>query len=413
MSVLRVTWDKQPVGELERVGGEYSTEYRFRYVDMAARRISVALPVRLEPYGPWESQAFFEALLPEGTLRETLAGQFRMPLGDSFGLLGKLGRDCAGALQITEQVRMSATPDVRWLDDEQIAAFVADLPSRPLGMTPDGRMRLSLAGVQRKAVLVRDRAGRFGEPLHGMPSTHLLKPEPADETYPGIAANEYFCMRLAAAVGLPTADVELLTIAGRSCLVVARFDRDHATFPARRLHQEDLCQAIGLTPGFKYAAPDRPRPALRDIAGVLTAHGSQPGRDRLTAGRMAVLNFLIGNADAHGKNVSFLHDERERIRLAPLYDLVSTAAWPELDARLALSIGDEFDPAAITFVSFDDLADDLGLAPRSFARDRARFVARVQAAAADLLGLARRDGWHHPILDGIVALVSARSAQVI
>lgn len=411
--MLQVTWDRQPVGALERTGGEYSTEYRFRYVSAAARRISVALPVRVEPYDPWASQAFFEALLPEGTLRETLAAQFRMPLGDSFGLLGKLGRDCAGALQITEQLRMSETPDVHWLDDDQIARFVADLPSRPLGMTPDGRMRLSLAGVQRKAVLVRDRAGRFGEPLHGMPSTHLLKPEPADEAYPGIATNEYFCMRLAAAVGLPTAEVQLLTIAARRCLVVARFDRDHARFPAGRLHQEDLCQAIGLTPGFKYAAPDRPRPSFQDIGDVLTAHGSQPGRDRLTAGRMAVFNFLIANADAHGKNVSFLHDDRSRIRLAPLYDLVSTAAWPELDPRLALSIGDEFDPAAITFVSFDGLADDLGLARKSFARDRARFVARVEAAGSDLLSLAVRDGWHHPILDGIVDRVSARAPQVL
>jgi serine/threonine-protein kinase HipA len=413
MSGLRVTWDKHPVGELEKTGDEYSTEYRFRYVDEAVRRISVALPVRAEPYTAWESQAFFEALLPEGTLRETLAGQFRLPLNDSFGLLDRLGRDCAGALQIAGTIRMSEAPDVHWLDAEQIAQFIVDLPNRPLGMTPDGRMRLSLAGVQRKAVLVRDGAGRFGEPLHGMASTHLLKPEPVDGTYSGIATNEYFCMRLAAAVGLPVADVELLTIADRRCLVVSRFDRDTATLPARRLHQEDLCQAIGILPGFKYAAPDRPRPAFKDIAHVLIAHGSQPGRDRLTAGRMAVLNFLIGNADAHGKNVSFLHDDRERVRLAPLYDLVSTAAWSELDARLALSIGDEFDPAAITFVSFDDLAGDLGLAPKSFARDRVRFVARVEEAARDLLSLAKRDGWHHPILDGIVALVSARAPQVI
>ncbi len=412
MNVLQVTWDRRAVGKLEKTGDAYSTEYRFRYADEGAPRISVALPVRLEPYTAWESQAFFEALLPEGTLRETLAGRFRLPLNDSFGLLEQLGRDCAGALQIAGSARMSEAPDVDWLDDEQIAQLVVDLPNRPLGMTPDGRMRLSLAGVQRKAVLVRDRDGRFGEPLHGMPSTHLLKPEPADERYAGIATNEYFCMRLASAVGLPAADVELLTIADRRCLVVSRFDRDRATFPARRLHQEDLCQAIGIPPGFKYAAPDRPRPSFRDIADVLIAHGSQPGRDRLTTSRMALFNFLIGNADAHGKNVSFLHDDRERVRLAPLYDLVSTTVWPALDRRLALSIGDEFDPAEITFVSFDELAADLGLVTRSFARDRARFVARTAAAARDLLGVAKRDGWHHPMLGRVVELISARAAQV-
>lgn len=85
-------------------------------------------------------------------------------------------------------------------------------------------------------------------------------------------------------------------------------------------------------------------PTFGHLARVLDEHGSRPGVDRLTAGRMAVVNFLIGNADAHGKNIAFLHEDDGRIRLAPLYDLVSTAAWPHLDRHLAMPIADELDP---------------------------------------------------------------------
>jgi serine/threonine-protein kinase HipA len=218
-------------------------------------------------------------------------------------------------------------------------------------------------------------------------------------------------MRLATAVGLPVAEVELVTIAGRPCLVVTRFDRDRDVVPARRLHQEDLCQAIGLPPGFKYASPDRPRPCFKDIADVLDRYGSQPGRDRLTAGRMAVFNFLVGNADAHGKNVSFLHGGGGRVRLAPLYDLLSTAAWPDLDRDLAIAIGDEFNVDAITSVSFDDLAADLGLNVAAFSRERREFVADLGVAARDLLGVARRDGWHHPVLDATAAVIAYRTLR--
>jgi serine/threonine-protein kinase HipA len=210
---------------------------------------------------------------------------------------------------------------------------------------------------------------------------------------------------------LPAAEVELIEAAGRPWLVVSRFDRDRATTPARRVHQEDLCQAIGLIPGYKYAAPDRPRPSFRDLGEVLRDHGALPGLDRIAVGRMATFNFLIGNADAHGKNVSVLHDGTGRVRLAPLYDLVSTAAFPGLDATLAMSIGDEFDPGEVTAISFDDLASDLGLTATIFARDRRRLVAATRERAVELVERARHEGWHAGGLDAIVRTIEARAAQ--
>lgn len=241
---LYVTWDKRPVGTLDRTGDTYGYDYTFTYDRTADRAVSVALPIREAPYPNAQTRPFFDALLPEGALRESLAVQFRLPLNDAFGLLDKLGRDCAGALQIAAAIRPSETPVVDWLDAESLAAEIRELPRRPLGMPPGTRTRLSLAGVQRKAVLVRGVDGRFGLPVHGAPTTHLVKPEPVDGEPARIAVNEFFCMRLAAAVGLPVAGVELMTVADQRCLVVERFDRDRAAHPVRRLHQEDLCQAM-------------------------------------------------------------------------------------------------------------------------------------------------------------------------
>ena len=155
--------------------------------------------------------------------------------------------------------------------------------------------------------------------------------------------NEYFCMRLAARSGLTAAAVELADVAGRPCLVVERFDREQLSWPPRRVHQEDLCQALGLTPDFKYQHAGWRVPSFRALADLLNEHSPYPGLDRLAGARAAVFNFLVGNADAHAKNIALLH-VRDGVRLAPLYDLVSTACYPELSTTLAISVGDELNP---------------------------------------------------------------------
>jgi serine/threonine-protein kinase HipA len=408
---LIVSRDDEEIGRLERID-ERSREYAFRYTQVGGRAISLSLPPRDAPFTPAESRPFFEALLPEGPLREQLAQQLRLASSDSYGLLAELGRDCAGALQIAPASRPPRAPGARWLEAAELDALVASLPRLPLGMRADDeRIRLSLAGVQRKAVLVRDAAGRFGQPLDGMPSTHILKPEPTEDEYPGLPVNEFFCMRLAARCGLATANVELITAAGRPCLVVERFDRDLGVWPPRRLHQEDLCQALGLTPDFKYQHPGWELPSYRALADLLQRHSPQPGLDRLAAARAVVFHFLVGNADAHAKNVSLLHLP-DGVHLSPLYDVVATAAYPQLGVELAMAIGDELDPARIGIAHWSDLAHDFGLQSRGFERLRRELAELTLQESHALRDEARREGWHHGVLDAIVELTDARAAQL-
>jgi len=408
---LGVYWDTQEVGLLERVD-ERSREYAFRYT-RASRAISLSLPLGREEFSPAESRPFFEALLPEGAVREQIASQLKLAASDSFGLLAELGRDCAGALQIVDTKRISDQPSVGWLDERELDALIEELPRHPLGIRDeDEHLRLSLAGVQNKAVLVRDEQGRFGKPLDGMPSSHILKPELPDGKYPGLATNEYFCMRLAARCGLSTAGVELITAAGRPCLVVERFDREQLTCPHRRVHQEDLCQALGLTPDFKYQKEGWQLPSYRALADLLDEHGPWPGLDRLAGAQATVFHYLIGNADAHAKNISLIHT-RDGVRLAPLYDVVSTAAYPDLSTELALSIGDELNPDAITQIHWSDLANDFNLNIGGFERVRRELLDRVAVEAPRLRDEARAKDWYDSTIDSILEVIIARGARVV
>lgn len=407
---LGVYWGRDEVGRLQRVD-ERSREYFFQYTH-PPRAISLSLPVSGEPFSPAQSRPFFEALLPEGAVRERIAGQLKLAASDSYGLLSELGGDCAGALQILEAKRMSETPSVRWLDGEELDALIEELPRHPLGIhEEDEHLRLSLAGVQNKAVLLRDDAGAFGKPLDGMPSSHILKPEPPAQNYPGLATNEYFCMRLAASCGLSVAEAELIEVAGSPCLVVRRFDRELSSFPPARVHQEDLCQALGLTPDFKYQREGWKLPSYAALAGLLDEHSSSPGLDRLAGARATVFHFLVGNADAHAKNISLIHVE-DGVHLAPLYDLVCTAAYPELDERLALSIGDELHPNLITSIHFADLADDFSLNATAFERACRDLSERVAIQAPLLRDEALEQEWHHPCIDRILEVIISRVPRV-
>jgi serine/threonine-protein kinase HipA len=408
---LGVYWGEIEAGRLERVP-DGAGDYTFAYTD-AARPISLSLPLERGSFDAAASAPFFEGLLPEGAVREQLARQLKLAPGDTYGMLAAIGRDCAGALQILEHERRAQAPSVDWLDAGELDELIRELPRHPLGVwAGDGAMRLSLAGVQQKAVLCRDEHGRFGRPLGGMPSTHILKPERADGEYPGLAANECFCMRLARRCELPAARVELATIAERPCLVVERFDRDTAATPTARIHQEDLCQALGLSPSFKYQREGWRLPSYAALSRLLDEHSAAPGADRLAGALAATFDFLVGDADAHAKNVSLVH-AHDGIRLAPLYDVVSTAAYPELDRSLALAIGDELDPDAITSIHWADLAEDFGLNARAFGRVRSRLAERTVTEARALAGEARASGWHRASVDAILKTIEARFPRVV
>lgn len=293
------------------------------------------------------------------------------------------------------------------LSDRQLAQLVKDLPRNPLGVDPrPGGVRLSLGGIQHKLVLDWNE-GSFSQPLEGAPSTCILKPEFGQ--YEDLVANESFCMRVASGVGLSVAGTRLIRVGSTACLYVERFDRVRDDRErVVRIHQEDMCQALGLSPVAKYE--ENGGPSIAGIVELLRrARGPFMARDVNDFVHAAMVNFLLGNSDAHGKNFALLYAP-DGIRLAPLYDIVSTAVYPEVTERMAMAIGGADDPAAVDLAAWTRLAEECGLGGGIAPLLRRRSTA-VLSAAERWRERSVREGWHRPVIDTIVELCRERAGR--
>jgi len=287
--------------------------------------LSVGLPIGA-PAGPRDLRGldFFENMLPEGPALERMAALAGVRPVDTYGILAAFGRDCAGAIMVLPDGDRPGGNDSSGyspMTPGDLERVISVLDVFPLAAAPERGFRPSLAGFQRKALVGRADDGTWQLPSGDAPSTWILKPDGPH----AMAANEATCLRLAAACGLPVPEAELLDVAGVPVLAVKRYDRRDA--PAGdipvRVHQEDGCQATSMPPGLKYE--EQGGPALRDFAGVIRNFGDP--RDVTGLLRRTTFNMAVGNADAHAKNFSVLHEpDIPAVRLAPLYDVLSTIA---------------------------------------------------------------------------------------
>lgn len=328
-----------------------------------AAPLSQSLPLRAASFAQGECQGYFGGILPEQTQRELIAKNLGISSRNDFAMLEGIGGECAGAVTLLKggEPLLAESAEYRTLDAMELAESIRRLPLRPL-LAGDEGIRLSLAGAQSK-LAVRVAEGAISIPLDGAPSTHILKPAAAH--FKGIVSNEALCMKLASAIGLNTAEVALGEVDGLEYLLVKRYDRameQVADQPViRRLHQEDFCQALGVVSELKYQSEGGP--TLKQIFGLIRTASTTPVLDLQALLNAVIFNFLIGNCDAHGKNFSLLYGT-ETIGLTPLYDLVCTAAYPELSPRMAMKIGSEYASDSVLPRHFEQLATDAGLSGR-------------------------------------------------
>lgn len=357
--------------------------FRLTYTEEALERyplgvplLSLSLPLTPGRYTHGAVRPFLEGLLPEGEARGAAANDFNVLREDTYGLIRALGRDCAGALVIQPAGAPAPPPPTTLtaerLSDSEIGELVANLRYAPLGV--GRRVRVSLAGVQEKLLLTRMPGGTWGRPVDGTPSTHILKPEVA--RFPNTVENEAFCMRLARNLGLPVARVETTTVGGRKIIVIERYDRTvRVDGSVERIHQEDFCQATGVLPDKKYEEDGGP--SLRRIAEILQAAVRPDSLELLL--RAVTVNVIIANGDAHGKNFSLLHDPSGVLRLAPLYDLISTLSYG--DDRLAMYIDTVQRTDRVTADRIVNEAGRWGMSGRLATEIVADILDRVPAAA--------------------------------
>lgn len=374
-----------------------------------ARPLSLSLPLREEPFDDRRARPFFAGLLPDDIARERLARYLGVSRRNDFALLAEVGGDCAGAVAFYPpevQPPPAGEGDLEPLDESELAKLLSDLPRRPL--LAGGELRLSLAGAQDKMALVYA-DGVFCLPRGDRPTTHILKP--AIEHFADTVPNECFCMLLAARLEMQVPAVEIGSAGGMPFLLIERYDRTpDENGRIRRVHQEDFCQALAIPPERKYQGEGGP--SLAQCFGLLDAC-ARPALERLELLRRVLFNFLVGNADAHGKNFALLH-RRDGIVLAPAYDLVCTTVYSDHTDRMAMKIGrakrfDEVRPS-----HWESFARAARLAPPRVRRDLLNLAERLPAEARRLEDELRASTPEamHSMFDRIVRDVSARADTV-
>ena len=384
---LRCWWGDLHVAEFTR---KQPWDLRCQYTELALDRwptntplISCSLPVQRRTQN---ASAFLRGLLPEGGHLQALAALAGVATNDTYGLLARYGRDVAGALTINDN---DEPPDpTRWdvepYTAESLAAEIAGLDDHPLGVRADSE--LSIAGLQDKILLVDLGDGRWGRPIHGHPSTHILKVD--DLRYPGIVEAEAQCLRLAQRLGLSTLDPITMTFGGQACLIVRRYDRTVVGDTIARIHQEDACQALGIDPQdqrgrAKYE--DAGGPSLAQIAGLLKDHSEHREQQLALLTRVVTFTCVIGGADAHGKNLSLLHEPNGRISLAPLYDTVPTGLWPNLRTDAAMAVNGKRDFGLITLHDIATEASQWGLPYETALTTAAELCEHIKVGIADVV----------------------------
>ncbi len=412
---LNVWHEQRMVGVLRRnpvgaVGFYYDPDW----IKGGGFAVSRSLPLAARGFAPEEGRAhrWFANLLPEGSVRERIVRDLKLPNTD-FDLLRAIGGECAGALSILPVDRQPSRARQYYpLTEKDLANLVARRGGIYAAWPADERPRLSLAGAQDKCpVLVRD--DRYLLPRGEAPSSHILKFELAD--YRHLPAYETFTAHLAAAIGLPVVDITLGSIGPTRYALIARYDRlwdEHGE--VRRLHQEDFCQALGYGHEQKYQ--EHGGPSFAQCYRLVQEASSEPAIDAQHLLRWQIFNVLAGNSDGHAKNLSLLHltddANRPQTRLAPFYDLVCTRAIMGIDPHLALDVGGERNPSVITSAHWETLARACDVRPQFLGR----LVRESSAALQEKFGTARaafeaRYG-SYPALQRIERIVTTQCRRI-
>lgn len=335
MNSLIVALNGIQVGQLQlESSGAMAFQYSTDWLDRSgARGISLSLPLSAQRYRGALVYNFFDNLLPDSdAIRGRMQARLKIPTSHPFDLLSRIGRDCVGAIQLYPSD--STVPAINAvkadpLNEGDVATILKNHQSSPLGMTDKDAFRISLAGAQEKTALLWFKK-QWHRPFGTTPTSHILKLPIGFIGQSNIdlresAENEWLCLEIARAYGLPVAHSEIGHFGTEKALIVERFDRRWSKDQTwlMRLPQEDFCQALGVAPALKYESDGGP--GIRESMQLLLG-SQQAGQDRDNFFRAQILFWLLAAIDGHGKNYSLFLESGSAFRMAPLYDVLS--AYP-------------------------------------------------------------------------------------
>lgn len=414
--------DGRVVGSVHQ---EPRARYRFVYEEEwrlaeDSYPLSLSMPLTAAEHDHKAVEAFLWGLLSDNERTLDRYGRtFGVSARNPLALLEHIGADCAGAVQFIAPDRLhelegrQSSVDVDWIDDAEIARELRS--AKETGLAGSDRQtvgRFSLAGAQPKIALYNG-AGRWGKPLGRMSTTHILKP-PSTE-HAGFAENEHLCLALAAALGLGAAKSKVRSFDGEVAIVVERFDRLPQGATSRRIHQEDLCQAMSVLPWNKYE--NEGGPGVAEIIPLIRESSLEPEKDVGRFIDMIALNWVLAATDAHAKNYAILHAAAGGVRLAPFYDVASYLPYSP-DSRLhgiklAMRIGREYLARKIVRSDWAELAAASKLPERYVFERLDALLPRISPAIDEVARRAVSEGLDSETVEKLTIRIADRSRECI
>ncbi len=406
------------VGRVQRdKRGRLSFTYDDRWRNASvAYPLSVSMPLAAAEHGHAIIDAFLWGLLPDNeAILSRWGRKFQVSARNAFALVSHVGEDCAGAVQFLRPERVeaclgAAAEPVEWLDEHAVAERLQLLRAdHSAWRMPRDAGQFSLTGAQPKTALLLEE-GRWGVPSGRTPTTHILKP-PTGE-FDGHAENEHFCLVLARRLGLPTASSSVMHFWNETAIVIERYDRRRTQHGLVRVHQEDICQALGVPPTRKYE--NEGGPGVGAIVELLRTYSGEREEDVSTFVDALALSWLIAGTDAHAKNYSLLIGAAGRVRLAPLYDLASALPYDDMDLqklKLAMRIGRDYRLRDIAGREWRRLAGDVRLDADALL-DRVNDIAeRIPDESAAVRDEMLSQGLHHTGIGRLADRMAARAEK--
>jgi serine/threonine-protein kinase HipA len=367
MSELLIMIEGNLIGRVRAdKAGRLSLDYEASWRESPqGHALSVTMPLAQITYLRKPVLSYLWNLLPENpNVLQRWGQQYHVSAANPFKLLANVGADVPGAAQFIpperlEEIQSAQQPTIQWMTIDELGERLRQLRADIAAIRRPGDIgKMSLPGAQAKTAYYWDKqANRWGVPGGRAPTTHIIKP--CVPGFDGLVENEHLCQDIAARLGMPAANSSVLAL-DQTYIVVERYDRlppaEGSSF-VQRIHQEDLCQALGLMPGKKYQEDGGP--GVAQIVTLIRRVSSDPEVDVDRFLQANMFNWLIGGTDAHAKNYSLLIGAGDEIRLAPLYDLSSQLPYPELiEQRVSMKIGDSHDIRRIGIADWRKLARD-------------------------------------------------------
>ena len=353
---LFITFDEKIIGELVFENEKFELNY---FNSWKKNGFELSPHLSFDNSTNENIKNFLKNLLPEGENLDDISIFLQISKYNTFGLIKEIGKDIAGAINFYKEPIEIKEKKFIEISNEKLVRKIKNINYENI-LIWNGKVRLSIAGVGKKLpVMIKDKKIGFGEGKYA--STHILK---FDKKELNLVENEYLSLKLAKKVGLEVNEAEILKIENEKILLIKRFDRlyNKEEDIVIKKHIIDGCQILNMPPEYKYQKVFGENSFIEEISikklsKAIDKYCNLREKDKFIS--WILFNLVIGNTDAHGKNISF-YINKTGISITPFYDILNTAMYKDVyDTKLAMSIGDNFELEKIEYSDLIDLADDL------------------------------------------------------